>query len=143
MRYALALATLLTALAAPSARAGDPSAEAARSYTIQATASPAALKAGAAGALELTITPVGKTHVHPQAPLKITLSASAGLKLSKETLGRADLADPKAEAPRFTVPFTATAAGAQEASAKVDFFICSDAWCVKQVRDVKIAVAVQ
>jgi hypothetical protein len=73
----------------------------------------------------------------------VTLTATPGLKLGKEKLGRADVLDPKAGAPRFEVPFTAAAAGAQEATAKVDFFICSDTWCVKQIRDVKVAVSVK
>jgi len=139
MRLAAAAAVALFALAA---RAADPGAEAARSYTIEATG-PATLKVGAAGTLVLAIKPVAKTHVHPQAPLKIALSATPGLSLGKTALGRKDMPDPKAEAPRFEVPFTATAAGKQEASAKVDFFICSDQWCVKQVRDVVVAVDVK
>jgi hypothetical protein len=139
MRLAAAVAVALFALAA---RAIDPGAEAAKSYTLEATG-PASLKVGATGTLVLAIKPVPKTHVHPQAPLKITLSASPGLTLAKTALGRKDLPDPKAEAPRFEVPFTAAAAGKQEARATVDFFICSDQWCVKQVRDVVVAVDVK
>jgi hypothetical protein len=139
MRLAAAAAVALFALAA---RAADPGAEAARSYTIEATG-PATLKVGASGTLVLAIKPVAKTHVHPQAPLKIALSATPGLSLGKTALGRKDMPDPKAESPRFEVPFTATAAGKQEATAKVDFFICSDQWCVKQVRDVVVAVDVK
>ena len=138
----LALAAALT-LQARLVQAPDPGAEAARSYQLEVVAAPASLKAGGAGALRIAITPVAKTHVHPQAPLKVTLSSSPGLALSKAKLGRADLADPKAEAPRFEVPFTATAAGAQQATAVVDFFICSDAWCVKQVREVVVPVEVK
>jgi 4-hydroxy 2-oxovalerate aldolase len=37
----------------------------------------------------------------------------------------------------------AQAAGKQEARAKLDFFICSDQWCVKQVKDVTIPVDVR
>jgi len=140
----LAASLAFLAAAAPSrAAAGDPASEAARSYTLEAKATPATLQAGGTGALRLTITPVGKTHVHPQAPLKVTLGSSAGLTLAKATLGRADLADPKADSPRFEVPFTAAAAGAQTLTAKVDFFICSDQWCVKQVRELSIPVDVK
>ena len=140
MRLALALALALRAAAA---QAADPSEEAARSYQLEASASPATLKVGASGALTIAIKPLGKVHVHPQAPLKVTLGSTAGLTLAKGALGRADLKDPKAEAPRFTVPFSAAAAGPQEATAKVDFFVCSDQWCVKQIREVKIAVDVK
>jgi len=103
MRLAAAAAVAFFALAA---RAADPGAEAARSYTIEATG-PATLKVGATGTLVVAIKPVPKTHVHPQAPLKIALSATPGLSLSKTALGRKDMPDPKAEAPRFEVPFTA------------------------------------
>ncbi|MCM2334417.1 MAG: hypothetical protein NDI82_10775 [Anaeromyxobacteraceae bacterium] len=140
MRLAL---TLAIALLASPALAADPGAEAARSYRLEAAALPAALQVGAEGALSITITPLEKTHVHPQAPLKVTLASTAGLAVAKAALGRGDLADPKAEAPAFKVPFKATAAGAQAITAKVDFFICSDQWCVKQVREVKVAVDVK
>jgi len=140
MRSAIALALALHALPALGA---DPGVEAAKSYGLEVSATPSSLQVGGEGTLLVAITPVGKTHVHPQAPLKVTLAASPGLSLAKGVLGRADLSDPKAEAPSFKAPFKATAAGAQELTAKVDFFICSDQWCVKQVREVKVAVVVR
>ncbi len=91
----------------------------------------------------LSIVPVQGTHVHPAAPLKIALSATPGLKLERDALGHKDAVDPKADGPRFEVPFSAAQAGAQEVRAKVDFFICSDQWCVKQSRDVTVAVDVK
>jgi hypothetical protein len=137
------LAAALALLAAPLAVAADASAEAARSYRIETTGSTQQVKAGEQGTLVLSIVPVDKVHVHPQAPLKITLEATPGLKLAKTSLGKADPVDPKAEGRRFEVPFVAAAAGKQEARAKVDFFICSDQWCVKQVKDVTFAVDVR
>jgi len=138
----LALVAVLLAVS-PAVRAADPSAEAASSYRLEVSATPAALAVGAAGTLTVAILPGPKVHVHPQAPLKVTLAASPGLALAAAQLGRKDLEDPTAEAPRFTVPFTATAAGAQEARATVAFFVCSDQWCVKQVREVVAPVAVR
>ncbi len=143
-RLALAALLPLAALAIPpAARAADTAAaDAAKSYRIVTDGSTQAVKAGGKGKLVLFIEPVARVHVHPQAPLKITLESSEGLKLEKATLGHADAADPKAEAPRFEVPFLAAAAGKQQARAKLDFFICSDQWCVKQVRDVVVPVEV-
>lgn len=139
MIRALALALVLLA---PAARA-DPAADAAQSYRLETAGTTRELKAGEKGKLVLSIVPIAKVHVHPQAPLKITLTATPGLKLEKTTLGKADPVDPAAEGRRFEVPFLAQAAGAQEARAKVDFFICSDQWCVKQVKDVAVSVAVK
>jgi hypothetical protein len=137
------LAAALALFAAPLALAADPSAEAARSYRIETTGTTQQVKAGEQGTLVLSIVPIDKVHVHPQAPLKITLEATPGLKLAKTSLGKADPVDPKADGRRFEVPFVAAAAGKQEARAKVDFFICSDEWCVKQVKDVTFAVDVR
>lgn len=136
------LAALAVLVAASGVRAADPAAEAANSYRIETQGTTAELKAGGKGTLVLAIVPVAKVHVHPQAPLKITLEAQ-GLTLEKTSLGHKDAVDPKAEAPRFEVPFAAAAAGKREAKAKLDFFICSDQWCVKQTRDVTVAVNVK
>lgn len=137
--FALALAML----AAAPARAADPAAEAAASYRLETTGTTQVLKAGEKGTLVLSIVPIAKVHVHPQAPLKIALESTPGLRLEKTSLGKADPVDPKADGRRFEVPFVAQAAGKQEARAKVDFFICSDQWCVKQVRDVVVPVDVR
>jgi hypothetical protein len=136
---ALALALALGA----SARAADAGAEAARSYRLETEGTTRQVAAGGQGKLVLAIVPARGTHVHPQAPLKITLAGSPGLKLAKDRLGHADAVDPKAEGPRFEVPFTALAAGAQEARAKVEFFICSDQWCVKQARELAVSIDVR
>jgi len=134
---------LAPALLLGGARAADVGAEAARSYRIETEGSTRQLASGATGKLVLAIVPRDGTHVHPAAPLKITLSGTPGLKLSREVLGHQDAVDPGAEGPRFEVPFTAARAGAQEARARLDFFICSEQWCVKQSRDVTVAINVQ
>ena len=137
------LALLLAVSLAPLARADEAAAEAARSYRIETEGTTRSVKAGAGGVLVLSIVPLGGTHVHPQAPLKITLQATPGLSLSKAQLGHKDAVRPEADGPRFEVPFTAAKAGKEEARAKVDFFICSDKWCVKQTRDVSMPVEVK
>jgi len=139
-----AAALLATAVLAGPALAADPGAEAAKAYTLDTSGSTSSLQAGGQGKLSVTIRPTAPGwHVHPQAPLKVRFEAPAALKLAKAELGRKDLADPKAEQPRFETSFVASAAGAQEAKATVDFFVCSDAACVKQVRSVAIPVTVR
>ena len=138
----LALAAAL--VAAPALAADDPAVAAAQAYTIDTSASTATAKVGDAGKLVVVIKPKAPTwHVHPQAPLKIRFEAPSSLKLERSELGRRDAVDPKAEEPRFEAPFVAATAGAQPATARVDFFICSDTACVKQQRSVAIAVAVK
>jgi len=135
----LASLVLATLLLAPAARAAD----AIPRYELDTKDSTSALRRGGEGKLVLVIRAKDGWHVDPRTPLKIELSASEGLKLAKARLGKADAVDPKAESPRFEAPFTAVAAGAHEAKAKVDFFVCSADACVKQVKDVTFAVAVK
>ncbi len=145
MRTALALAAAVVALAglAPSAvAAADPAADVAKSYTVRAAAEPATLRSGGAGTITLAIAPTGAVHVDPKAPIKISLQASPGLALAKAQLGRAE-AVPAGAGVTFAAPFTATAAGKQEVKAKLDFFLCTDQWCVKQVRELTVAVDVK
>jgi hypothetical protein len=133
------LALAVAVLAAPLARA-DPAADAAKSYRIETTGTTQQVAVGKQGTLVLAIVPVEKIHVDPRAPLKIALEATPGLALSKTSLGKADPVDPKAEGRRFEVSFVAEKPGSHEARAKLDFFVCSDKWCVKQVRDVTVAI---
>jgi hypothetical protein len=139
--------TRLLALAATLAAAtlaDDPGADAAKAYTLDASGSTASAKVGESGKLVLAIRLTAPGwHVHPQAPLKIRFDAPAGLKVERAELGRRDALDPKAAEPRFETAFVATAAGPQEAKAMLDFFICSDAACVKQTRTVAIPVTVR
>ena len=130
---------VLAALASP-ARGADPAADAARSYRIETAGTTERIGVGKPGVLVLSIVPVEKIHVDPRAPLKITLEGTPGLKLAKATLGKADPVDPKAPGRRFEVPFVAEAAGRHEARAKMSFYVCSDQWCVNQVRDVTVAI---
>ncbi len=136
------LALVLLALLVAGAARAEPGDDAAKSYRVVTDGSTAQVKVGAPGKIVVALEPVAKVHVDPRAPLKVTVAAP-GLRLAKEKLGHADAVDPKAERPRFEIPFVAEVKGRQEAKAKLDFFLCSDAWCVKQTRDVTVAVDVR
>lgn len=138
---ALALAAALAAPAAPAAP-GAGEGDAAKSYRIDTTGSTERVAVGKSGEVVLAFRPIGPVHVHPQAPLKIVVEGSKGIRIEKAQLGHADAVDPKSETPRFVVPFRAVAPGKQEARAKLDFFVCSDQWCAKQVKDVVVPLTV-
>ncbi len=133
------LAAALALAAAPLAWA-EPAADAAKSYRIETAGTTERVEIGKPGTLVLSIVPVGHVHVDPRAPLKIALEATPGVSLSKTSLGKADPVDPNADGRRFEVPFVVEKAGKHEAKAKLEFFVCSDQWCVKQVRDVTVAL---
>jgi hypothetical protein len=140
MRVLFATCALL--VATPAA-ASDASTAAAASYVIDTTASTTALEVGDDGRFVLEIQPRPGVHVQRQAPLRAKLGATPGIALAKTGLGRGDLVDPAVDAPRFEVAFTATSAGRHEVRANLQFFVCSATWCVRQERDVVLAVEVR
>ncbi len=141
MRFVVTIAAACFAFTATAAAADDVAAEATRSVTVRARAEPAALKAGAAGKLHIVIEPSGAFHVDPKTPLKVTLEPTVGLTLAKAQLGKGD-ASPVGKGMALEGGFTAASAGPQEVKAKVDFFVCSDQACIKQVRELTVAIKV-
>ncbi len=143
-RLALVCALTGALLSAARARAADPGAEAAAAYALDTSASTQNVQKGETGKLVVVIRPKSPSwHVHPQAPLKIRFEGPPSLRIEKGVLARRDAVDPTAAEPRFETTFVAIGSGPQEAKAVVDFFICSDAACVKQLRTVPITVSVR
>lgn len=138
-RTALVLAAALLAVPAAAAEP-NPGADA---YTIDTAGSARKLAKGQQGKLVLAIHPKAPWHVDPRAPLSIRLETPPGLVAEKAAAGRKDAVDPKAEVPRFELAVTAAAAGAQEATAHVKFFLCRDTICAQQTATVAFPVAVK
>ncbi len=99
------------------------------------------VKKGAAAHARVEVVPRSDAHVSPDAPISLTVSADAGVKLSKEKLTRADAKETKAKGVEFDVPFTAQSKG--ELKGALTFFICTDKLCERQKRDVAVAVEVE
>lgn len=141
---AVVVALVVALVAAPLAARADPAPEATYDFTVKPVAP---LKAGAKGQLVIAITPKagvpGNPHVSEQAPLQAKLASSAGLRLAKEQLGRADAKATQTHGTELTVAFDAVAAGKQQITGKMDFFVCTDKWCLRQERDVTAAVDVK
>ncbi len=136
------LAILALALALP-VRATD-GASAASTYKIVTDGSSRTLKVGEKGRVVVAVEPLEKgIHVNREFPLKYKVEPSAGLKVDKVEWKRADAVDPGADNPRFDIPVSATAKGAQQVAVQMRFAICSDAWCVPQTRTVTVPVEVR
>ena len=143
MSVRLAACLLASALATSALAADAPVEDASKGYTLDTSGSTSSLARGEKGSIAIVIRAQNGWHWDSRTPLKVELSAPAGLELPRKTLGKKDLADPKAESPRIQAPFTAVAAGRHEVAAKLDFFVCSAEACVKQVRQVTVPVAVR
>jgi hypothetical protein len=138
----IALAVLVAALAG-NARAVD-GASAASTYRISTDGSSRSLDLGKAGKVVVDVVPLEKgIHVNKDFPLRYRVEPSAGLKVFKLEWKRPDAVDPAAENPRFVIPVTASARGAQQVTVQMRFAICSDAWCVPQTRTVTVPIDVR
>ncbi|HEX6838673.1 MAG TPA: hypothetical protein VF334_18980 [Polyangia bacterium] len=101
------------ALAAPSARADEPE------FQIVGTVDKATLS--------LSILPRPGYRLGADTPVLVRLDGS-GVELPRKLFRRQDAVDPRAEAPRFEVPFHATATGAR-IEAELTFYVCKAARC--------------
>ena len=136
------LAALLLAFALPAA--GSDGSNAASTYKVVTDGSPRTLAVGATGKVVVDVVPLEKgIHVNREFPLKYKVEPSAGLRVDRLEWKRGDAVDPGAENPRFEIPVTATAKGAQQVVVQMRFAICSDAWCVPQTRTVTVPIEVR
>lgn len=131
------MAIVVGALAVASAAwAGE-----AKKYEVRAPAVTA--KAGEKGTASLKIEAAAGSHVSDEAPLKIILKTSEGVKVEKEKLTTADIAEGKGASPTFKIPFTAANAGAQKIDAQATFIVCTKELCEREVENVTIPVDVK
>jgi hypothetical protein len=109
-------------------------------YSVDTTGSTQVLRVGQRGKWVLVLQAKAPWHVDPRAPLKIRLEPGDGLAAERTALARKDALDPKAASPRFEALFTASAPGAHQAKAHLEFFLCRDTICERQTRTVALPV---
>jgi hypothetical protein len=92
---------------------------------------PVEAQLGAAASASLTISPAAGYSLHKGVGVTIRLSVepAQGVKLPRRRLSRDDAADPRADAPRFDLPFSGEAAGAYTLRADVRFWVCGKRTC--------------
>lgn len=124
-----------TTAAAPATVAAAPTSAAAQPYTVRIVPGDAA--AGKAGKSVIEVTPSTGFHMNLEFPARLRVTPPNGLALAKAELGKED-AELTDAVLRFTVPFTAAAAGKVSVDALGDFSVCNDTTC-KLIRDEKLA----
>jgi hypothetical protein len=77
--------------------------------------------------LSLSILPRPGFRLGADTPVLVHV-AGTNVELGRKLYRRADAVDPRAEAPRFAIPFRAATAGAR-IDAKLTFYICKAARC--------------
>ena len=143
---AAAVAAGVVTSGTPLLAADDPppglDAGAAAAYSIDTSATTAAVALGGKGNFALAIRPAPGWHIKSETPLSVALSSS-GLKLDKAKLGWPDSASKDPEAgPSFTVRFSAQDAGDREIAADATFFVCNPKICQRAHRTLKVKVRV-
>ncbi len=104
-----------------------PPAPTANEYDVVVGAMPAA-KIGEHAAVSLSILPRAGYRLLADGPLLVRL-AGDGLTPDKALLRREDAVDPRAEAPRFELPFRRQRAANATLTATLTFYICNAARC--------------
>jgi len=131
-----------TPAAGAPAPAVDAVAEASASYRVHGAITPAAIPRGRKASLTLEIEPTREdVHVQAEFPLKVSLTAGAGVGLAKTVLGHADAADPGARGRRWEVAVEAAESGPRRIEAALRFAICKEsepAWCVTRNETVNV-----
>ncbi len=110
-------------------------------FTLVGTA-PAPVAAGTPGSFELVLTPLGEYHVNREYPWTVSVTGPEGVTLPQPTLESGSAAEMTDSIARFSVPFTASAAGTHHLVANVDFGICTDEGCQFETRAVAVDVTV-
>lgn len=103
-----------------------------------------AYKAGAEGAVEVTLVPKGTYHTNDQYPYKFKLADPApdGVTFPKPTLVRAD-GTFEAKRGYFKVPFVAAKAGKVTISGTFSLSVCSEANCIMDKVALEVPVDVK
>ena len=98
------------------------------------------LKMGQPASARLTVVPRADSHVSPDAPVSLTLTASPSVELSKLKLGRADAKETPQKGIQFDFPVAAKQAGPGSVDADLVFFLCTEKLCERHKEHVRLDV---
>jgi hypothetical protein len=110
-------------------------------YSLEGSAQPAQVAPGASGEVTIRIKLAPGTHIADEAPFKAALTGR-NVRLTKTTLAWSD-AQKEPDGASLRVPFTAETAGTGAVEAALDFRVCTDKACLKQVDKISVPVIVK
>ena len=94
------------------------------------------------GSFAVTVRTKNGWHVNQDYPVRVTVSGSPDIRLTKSDLERGDAAEFDEEHAHFEVPVTPTRSGEHRCTATVDFAVCTDEACIPVQRTVTTSLAV-
>jgi len=101
------------------------------------------LTAGTSGTLPISLAVDRGRTISKDAGIVLDIAPEGGVTVKKRRLGRGDAVDPDADAPRFSVPLRADAAGDFTLRVRLRFWVCGQKVCkpVDAKRSVVVAVS--
>lgn len=91
----------------------------------------------------ITIIPIEPWVLKMKTPLKIALSVSQNLQITKTTLGKEDVVNPKSNAKKFKTTFSSTLPGKHFISANASFFLCTPEICKRFIDEIHTDLIIQ
>lgn len=136
--------SVLVALASVGQAADGVAEDAPAEYAIE-LGDRATAAAGASGSLSLTIRPLRGRRISQDGPLRINVAVAPepGLRFARRAFRRRHAADPKADAPRFELGYTAESEGEFRVDIAIRFWLCAKrtCWPVRERRRVVVEVS--
>lgn len=112
---------------------------AAATYRVEAPQS-LKVKTGAKASARVSVVPRADSHVSPDAPVSVAVSATPSIDVPQAKLGRADAKETAQKGVAFDIPFVAKAVGPGTVDANLVFFICTETLCERHKEHVQLAV---
>ena len=124
-------------------RAENGAPEEGKPYQLTTVALPAPLHVGKDCQYRLEIAPKAPWVLKPSTPLKVQLSATAGLKVAKPVLSGKDLTPVEGRGQAVASACEAVGTGAQRVDAQISFFLCTDEICRRHEDQIPLAIEVK
>lgn len=136
---AAAAASLAAATARAAADSASPTAPSSATYRVDAPRS-LQVKKGEKASARIAIVPRADSHVSPDAPVSVAVSATPSIEVPQAKLGRPDARETAQKGVAFDIPFVARSAGPGAVDANLVFFICTEKLCERHKEHVRLAV---
>ncbi len=104
---------------------------------------PTNFAAGKGAAAILRVTPVPSAKVKAETPFKAKLTTTGAVTVGTPELAYKDNTRVESNGPVFEIPLSASAAGAGEVKAQLDFYVCVAEACMKTSESLTTPVTVQ
>jgi hypothetical protein len=98
------------------------------------------VKKGVQASARVSVVPSEGSHVSPDAPISVAVSATPRIEVPQAKMGRPDAKETAQKGVAFDIPFVALQEGSGTVDANLVFFICTEKLCERHKEHVQLAV---